>query len=95
MEKEFGRYYYLRADVKLTPGVSVDLNKFKALDTLLGKKVVGMKDFDGVKLICADESWLMFRPSGTEPLVRAYAEAKSLARSKQLIKYGEALLLGK
>ncbi len=95
MEKEFGRYYYLRADVKLTPGVSVDLNKLKALDTLLGKKVVGMKDFDGVKLICADESWLMFRPSGTEPLVRAYAEAKSLTRSKQLIKYGEALLLGK
>ncbi len=95
MEKEFGRYYYLRADVKLTPGVRVDLNAFKALDTLLGKKVVAMKDFDGVKLICSDESWLMFRPSGTEPLVRAYCEAKSLTRAKQLIKYGEALLLGK
>ena len=95
MEKEFGRYYYLRADVKLTPGVSVDLNKIKTIDNLLGKKVVGMKDFDGVKLICEDESWLMFRPSGTEPLVRAYCEAKSLARAKQLIAYGEKLLLGK
>ncbi len=95
MEKEFGRYYYLRADVKLTPGVSVDLEAFKALDTLLGKKVVAMKDFDGVKLICSDESWLMFRPSGTEPLVRAYCEAKSLSRARQLIKYGETLLSGK
>lgn len=95
MEKEFGRYYYLRADVKLTPGASVDLEAFKALDTLLGKKVVAMKDFDGVKLICSDESWLMFRPSGTEPLVRAYCEAKSLSRAGQLIKYGETLLSGK
>lgn len=94
MEKEFGRYYYLRADVKLTPGVSVDLNKIKSIKELLGKKVVDMKDFDGVKLICEDESWLMFRPSGTEPLVRAYCEAKSLARSKELIKYGESLLVG-
>ncbi len=95
MEKEFGRYYYLRADVKLTPGVSVDFNKIKTIDNLLGKKVVGLKDFDGVKLICEDESWLMFRPSGTEPLVRAYAESKSLARSRQLLVFGEKLLSGK
>jgi phosphomannomutase len=57
----------------------------------LSKKVVEMKDFDGVKLICEDESWLMFRPSGTEPLVRVYAEAKSLARAKQLLKFGHSL----
>ena len=62
---------------------------------LLGKKVVDMKDFDGVKLICEDESWLMLRPSGTEPLVRAYSEAKSLTRAKELIKYGESLLRNK
>lgn len=95
MEKEFGRYYYLRADVKLSQGGAADLNKIKTMKELLGKKVVDMKDFDGVKLICEDESWLMFRPSGTEPLVRAYAEARSLARARQLIRYGEALLSGK
>ncbi|MCB9772501.1 MAG: phosphoglucomutase/phosphomannomutase family protein, partial [Candidatus Omnitrophica bacterium] len=95
MEKEFGRYFYLRGDIKLTPGLSIDLNKIKMIDSVLGKKVVDMKDFDGVKLICEDESWIMFRPSGTEPLVRVYSESKSLVRSKQLIKYGEALLAGK
>ena len=95
MEKEFGRYFYLRSDAKLTPGMSIDLNKIKATKDILGKKVVGMKDFDGVKLTCEDESWLMFRPSGTEPLVRVYCESKSLARSKQLIAYGEKILLGK
>jgi phosphomannomutase len=93
MEKEFGRYYYQRADVKLKPGQVVNIDEIKAVKELLGKKVVDMKDFDGVKLTCEDESWLMLRPSGTEPLVRAYSESKSLARAKQLIQYGETLLL--
>lgn len=91
MEKEFGRYYYERLDLKLGQG-SYDINEIKSMKELLGQKVVQVKDFDGVKLICADESWLMFRPSGTEPLVRAYAEARSSARAKALIKYGETIL---
>ena len=91
MEKEFGKYYYQRFDLKLEKGV-FDLNKVKGLKELMGKKVVEVKDFDGVKLVCEDESWLMLRPSGTEPLVRAYSEAKSLARAKQLINFGAKLL---
>lgn len=91
MEKEFGRYYYLRADVPLGKK-KFDLKKVKAIKSLLGKKVVALKDYDGVKLICEDESWLMFRPSGTEPLVRAYAESTSLKQSQALIQYGERLL---
>ena len=94
MEKEFGRYYYQRCDVKLSNG-KCDLKKFKALTSLLGKKVVQLKDFDGAKLICEDGSWLMLRPSGTEPLVRAYSEAKTLKRAKDLIRYGETLLRNK
>ncbi len=91
MEQEFGHYYYQRCDVKLSKG-KCDLDKFKTTKKILGKKVVDMKDFDGVKLVCEDESWLMLRPSGTEPLVRAYSEAKSITRAKQLIQYGEKLL---
>ncbi len=91
MEKEFGRYYYQRCDVKLGQG-RFDIKAFSAIKQLLGKKVVDVKDFDGVKLVCEDESWLMLRPSGTEPLVRAYSEAKTLKRAKELIAYGEKLL---
>jgi len=91
MEKKYGRYYYLRADVALGRK-KFDMDKVKSIKTLLGKKVVDIKDYDGVKLICEDQSWLMFRPSGTEPLVRAYSEATTLKRSQQLIQYGEALL---
>lgn len=93
MEDEFGRYYYERSDLKLKESTdSFDLDKVKALKRILGKRVVEVKDFDGVKLVCEDESWLMFRPSGTEPLVRVYAEAKSLSKAKKLIKFGESLL---
>ncbi len=91
MEKEFGKYYYERCDLKLGEG-RLNIEEVKTIKELLGKKVVAMKDFDGVKLICEDESWLMLRPSGTEPLVRAYSEAKTIKRAKDLITFGESLL---
>lgn len=91
MEREFGRYYYERGDIPLG-NMKFVAKKFTNIKSLLGKKVVEVKDWDGVKLICEDESWLMFRPSGTEPLVRAYSEAKSLKRAKGLISQGIKLL---
>ncbi len=91
MEKEFGSYNYERLDLKVAKE-AYDEDRIKSQKKLLEKKVVSVKDFDGVKLICEDESWLMFRPSGTEPLVRIYSEAKSISRAKQLIKLGQSLL---
>ena len=87
MEREFGRYYYSRLDYTMD-AKKVDLNKLKTISSVLGKKVVEVKDFDGVKLVCENEDWLMFRPSGTEPLVRIYSEAKSLKRSKDILEFG-------
>jgi len=99
MEREFGRYYYLREDVHLTgirsrgaTVLSSKINRFKSRRELLGKGIIQVKDFDGVKLICEDESWLMLRRSGTEPLVRIYAEAKNLARSKKLLAFGKSFI---
>jgi phosphoglucomutase len=60
---------------------------------LLGKKVVEIKDYDGIKLICEDQSWLMFRGSGTEPIMRSYAEAKSLTQAKKLLALGKEIIL--
>lgn len=91
MEKEFGRYYYERCDLELGQG-RFDADKVRNMKTLLGQEVVDVKDYDGIKLICADESWLMLRPSGTEPLVRAYSEAKTPKRAKVLIEYGREML---
>jgi alpha-D-glucose phosphate-specific phosphoglucomutase len=87
MEREFGRYYYERLDYKMDAR-KVDLNKLKTITSVLGRKVIEVKDYDGVKLICDNEDWLMFRPSGTEPLVRVYSEAKSLKRAKDILEFG-------
>jgi alpha-D-glucose phosphate-specific phosphoglucomutase len=90
MEEQFGRFYYLREDLRLDR--CIELNKDMLPKELLGKRVIQIKDYDGIKLICEDESWLMFRASGTEPIMRLYAEARSLSRSKKLLKLGEKLI---
>ncbi len=92
MEKRYGRYYYLRSDLKLkSKRYTLDQERLRA-PKLLGRRVVKVKDYDGLKLICDDESWLMFRASGTEPKMRIYAEAKSLKKAKDLIRVGNMLV---
>lgn len=95
LEKEFGKYYYYRDELKL---VEVAFNKEKIRsklpDKLLNKKIVEIKDYDGIKMICENEDWLMLRGSGTEPILRIYAEAKSLATAKKLVEQGKKIVLG-
>ncbi len=91
-EKQFGKYYYVRQDFHLEK--RVEPKKENLPKELLGKKVVEVKDYDGVKLICEDQSWLMFRGSGTEPIMRTYAEAKSLTQARNLLKLAEKIILG-
>jgi phosphomannomutase len=92
MERKFGRYYYLREDLKVR-NPDIDIKPLKAIKDLLGKEVAQVKDYDGIKLICSDASWLMFRSSGTEPIMRVYAESKSLARSQKLLDLGKVMVL--
>lgn len=89
-EKAFGKYYYVRRDLHLQK--RIEPKKEMLPDELLGRKVVEVKDYDGLKLICDDESWLMFRASGTEPIMRLYAESKSLAKSNKLLYLGEKII---
>jgi len=90
VEKKYGRYYYLRDDLHLSKKISVTKDILPS--ELLGKKVIDVKDPDGVKMMCEDGSWLMLRASGTEPIVRVYAESTSLVRSKKLITIGRDIV---
>lgn len=90
MERQFGRYYYLRDDLHLEK--RIEPKKEDLPGELLGKKVVQVKDYDGIKLVCEDESWLMFRASGTEAVMRLYSEAKTLKRSSGLLKLGREII---
>ena len=49
---------------------------------------------DGVKYLLADDSWLLIRPSGTEPVLRVYAEARSPENMQSLLEFGESVAAG-
>jgi phosphomannomutase len=53
-----------------------------------GETVKTISSTDGVKYILADDSWLLIRPSGTEPVLRLYAEGRTPAMVKALLGYG-------
>ncbi|MCK4993868.1 MAG: phosphoglucomutase/phosphomannomutase family protein [Candidatus Omnitrophica bacterium] len=87
MEKQFGKFVYKRRDLK------VRLKKpIPALDNILGKKVTLIETYDGTKYTLADGSWLMLRASGTEPIIRIYAEAETKKHVCELIEFGCALI---
>lgn len=97
MEKQYGKFHYLREDISLKEdpaGKEEILENLKnnPPGELLGKKVVQVKTFDGIKFICEDDSWLLLRFSGTESLLRVYAESGSLKYARELIQYGRKLV---
>jgi phosphoglucomutase len=60
--------------------------------TLDGRAIVGVETLDGLKLDFEDDDWLLFRFSGTEPLLRCYAEAGSKKEMNRLMKLGLEML---
>jgi phosphomannomutase len=62
--------------VNLRGSVSMEVLKAKARETFRKFKISEERTLDGLKLILGDGSWVMFRPSGTEPITRVYCESK-------------------
>ncbi|PCR92772.1 phosphoglucomutase/phosphomannomutase family protein [Natrinema ejinorense] len=61
-------------------------------ETVSGTAVEDVNTADGFKLLLADGSWLLVRPSGTEPVLRVYAEAADEERVRELLEAGEDLV---
>lgn len=61
-------------------------------NTIGGVPVRETSDLDGVKVFLDDNSWMLVRPSGTEPKLRIYAEASSVNRVEALLKEGTSLI---
>ena len=61
-------------------------------DEILGKKVVKIKTFDGIKFILDDESWLLLRLSGTEPILRIYSESATDAVALKMLEVGKKIV---
>ena len=94
LEKEFGPHRYGRIDTHFPlekRGALMEFLKTNPPGKLLRSPLAEVKSFDGVKFIAADGSWLMLRGSGTEPILRIYAEAKSDADVTKLLRLGVTL----
>ena len=89
--KKYGRWYYQRTSISLKDMKRKSLGKLKIPHHLLGKKVERVNTLDGIKLITKD-TWLMLRKSGTEPIIRIYAEAKTKKETTSLLNLGKELV---
>jgi alpha-D-glucose phosphate-specific phosphoglucomutase len=90
-----GPHHYDRYDLHITAEQQETLlNKLagSGIDSLAGLAVKKLQTTDGYKFILSDDSWLLLRLSGTEPLLRIYAEAPSPEQVRQLLESGKKLL---
>lgn len=96
--QEIGPFYFHREDLPLSKN-DIERVREKIKETPLSPlskigslKVKEVNRMDGLKYLFEDESWLLIRPSGTEPLVRLYAEASDPALVQKLIAEAKNLL---
>jgi alpha-D-glucose phosphate-specific phosphoglucomutase len=90
-----GEHYYDRYDIHITPEQKkTALNTIEKgdIDTIAGIKVDKLITTDGFKYLHDDGSWLLLRFSGTEPLLRIYAESHSHEKVKKLLDYGKTMI---
>ncbi|MEA3494163.1 MAG: phosphoglucomutase/phosphomannomutase family protein [Candidatus Margulisiibacteriota bacterium] len=91
--REHGFFYYDRTDLHTEKAKDIVAKlKDSTPDKFAGKNVEKVETLDGVKLILEENSWILFRASGTEPLLRIYVESTSEAEVKQILGAGEELI---
>jgi phosphoglucomutase len=79
LRREIGPYYSTRLDLPFTPeeGKALKARRASPPDRFAGRKVASVNLLDGMKLLLDDGSWILVRESGTEPVARVYAEART------------------
>lgn len=95
LQAHYGPTCYERTDFTLKAPVPkremVARLQAAAPATLAGETVRDVLTFDGIKFVLADDSWLLIRPSGTEPVLRVYAEGRDADQVRALLQAGRAL----
>ncbi len=97
IKRDYGVYIYKRYDLRFSKEKKKKLLSSlykKPFSKVLGKDIVDVKSYDGFKFIRVDGSWLMLRPSGTEPKLRIYSEAHTEKEALRLIEFGKQFALG-
>jgi phosphomannomutase len=88
MEQEFGALHYDRRDLHRPMEQNsrlIERVRARELDGAFGVAVANIEEKDGVKMNFADGSWLLFRKSGTEPIIRIYCESPDRERVQAML----------
>jgi alpha-D-glucose phosphate-specific phosphoglucomutase len=94
--RRVGEFHTSRENIHLSPDLEDGLaEKLKAVpEAISGRKIAQVVTIDGVKFVFTDGSWMLFRKSGTEPVVRVYGEAGSKAELDQVMLAAAAFVRG-
>lgn len=96
MLEDIGRLEFGRRGLAITPEqiarFRAEIMPSYAVDEFCGKAVTDIDRRDGVKLLLEGDAWVMMRPSGTEPLVRVYAEAATTEEVEELLNAAEQVV---
>lgn len=90
-----GPAHYARRDMKLARPVNKQEMTARLAGAvparIAGVSVQDVQAKDGIKYLMADGGWLLIRPSGTEALLRVYAEAPEVRQTEALLAYGASI----
>src|SRR6202140_3275891 len=102
LQREFGAHYYGRRDLHISDELkdsAIQRARAESTRSLGRSRVLKKEHLDGVKFFLdaptngnGAEAWLLFRASGTEPLLRLYTEASSPELVSELLAAGEAFV---
>lgn len=95
LQKEVGPLYFFREDFHFSPEVIGEVKEKLGHTTEIRVPSFRLRAIDrrdGFKYRFTDGSWLLIRPSGTEPLLRVYAESTSPKKARQLIQAGKKIV---
>jgi len=89
-----GPHHYRRVDLEFPAEERkniVDRVQKHRPDAIDGSKVLKVDTTDGFRFMLEDNSWLLIRFSGTEPILRVYAETTSVARAEKMLEIGREI----
>jgi phosphomannomutase len=102
LQREYGEHYYGRRDLHIPDDVkqgAIQRARAKGTTSLGKYKVIKKEGLDGIKFFLdaptngnGAEPWILFRASGTEPLLRLYAEAASPELTREILATAEAFV---
>jgi phosphomannomutase len=88
LHREFGEHHYGRVDLTLRDGQkekAIERFKDSQFSSVLGWPILRREDLDGVKIYLGDIGWAMVRASGTEPVLRVYAETTRAETTRRIL----------